>query len=61
MARGKQDAKNINNANSPAAKMIKKQREAVIRRQGTAEDLDFKDRKMNLASQANSQLRSRRR
>jgi len=61
MARGKQDAKNIHNANSPAGKMIKKQREAVIRRKGQAEDLDFKDRKMNLASQANSQFKGRRR
>ncbi len=61
MARGKQDAHNINNVNSPAGKMIKKQREAVIRRKGRAEDLDFKDRKMNLASQTNSQLRGRRR
>lgn len=53
MAKGSKDAKNINSANSPSAKMIKKQRQAVIERKGKAVDLDFRDRKMGLQAEAN--------
>lgn len=60
-ARNKKEAENINNMNSMNSKVVKKQREILIKKQGRAGQLDFKDEKIKLRNQANEATRSRRR
>ena len=58
MARGDQDAQNIHDVNDAAGKMIIRQRMHVLHRKGSAVDLDFKDRKADLAGAAHQQMRN---
>jgi len=60
-ARSRKEADNINNMNSIGGRVVKKQREIVIKNQGRASQLDFKDEKIKLRNQANEATRSRRR
>jgi len=61
VAKSELDDKLFNQANSPAAKMIKRQRNAVIDKQeGQATDLDFVDTKFKLQRESNRQFKSRR-
>ena len=46
MASSKKEAEKINKANNMHARMVKKQREAVIQSRGKAEDMDFQDNKL---------------
>ena len=57
MAKSNQDAQDINSLNSTNARMIKKDRSQVIKSQGTAKDIDFKDRKIELTKQSNEQFK----
>lgn len=53
VAKSEEDIHQINQMNDMNAKVIKKQRQAVINKQGTASDLDFHDTKLDMEMQAN--------
>jgi hypothetical protein len=57
MADSRKEADNINNLNSTHGKIIKKQREAVVRAKGEAQDLDFKDRQLDVRAQSNAMFK----
>jgi len=58
-AQTREDANKIEAANSYQANMIKKEREAVLKRKGTAVDLDFRDRRLELQQQSNELYKSK--
>ncbi len=59
MAHNKQDAKNINEANTINAQKTKEQRANVINNQGEAVDLDFRDQRMRLQNQSNDMFKGK--
>jgi len=59
MAQSKEDAQKINDMNDLEAKIIKKQREAVIKSRGEASQTDFKDEKIKLAERSNEMYRDK--
>jgi hypothetical protein len=60
-AKNKKEAEKINNLNSITGKVVKKQREIVIKNKGRAGQLDFKDEKIKLRNQAVQGARQARR
>lgn len=56
VARNKEDATRINSMNDVHGKIVKSQREAVIKRQGKAVDANFQDRKIQLQEARNKQF-----
>lgn len=57
MAGNKKDADKINSMNDVNAKMIKKQRENVIKQKGSASQLDFQDTKLDLFNKSNQMFK----
>lgn len=60
-ANNKKEAEKINNLNSMTGKVVKMQRQKVIKNKGRASQLDFKDEKIKLRNQALEGARNRRR
>ena len=58
-ADNKTDAKTIHEMNSPSSKVIKKERQEVIKEKGSAVDLDFADQKMRLGNMAHEQFKNK--
>jgi len=58
-ADNKTDAKTIHEMNSPNSKVIKKERQEVIKEKGSAVDLDFADQKMRLGNMAHEQFKNK--
>ena len=58
-AQTKEDADKIEAANSYQATMVKKEREAILKKKGDAVDLDFRDRRLELQQQSNEQYKSK--
>ena len=58
-ADNKTDADTINEMNSPTAKVIKQERQQVLKDKGSAVDLDFADQKMRLGNMAHEQFKGR--
>ncbi len=59
MARSKQDAQDINNLNSMGARIIKQERSKLIKDRGSAQDIEFKDRQIELRQQSNEQFKQK--
>ena len=59
MADSKDDADRINNMNSMTGHMTKKERMAVIKQQGQAQDLDFRDQQLKARRQSNEQYKGK--
>jgi|TARA_B100000085_G_scaffold24056_1_gene20228 hypothetical protein len=57
-ADNKKDAETIHEMNSPNSKMIKKQRQQVIKERGSAVDLDFADQKMRVGNMAHEKFKN---
>ena len=51
------DAETINSMNSVGSEQIKKERMAVIKRQGEAKDTDFRDQKIRISNMQNAQFK----
>ena len=58
-AQTREDANNIEQANTFHSSMIKKERQAVIKQKGTAEDLDFRDQRLKVQQQSNEQYKAK--
>jgi hypothetical protein len=56
MAKDKKARQNVENLNDPSAKMIKKQRENYIHKQGTVEQQYLPDQKRNIQIMANNKM-----
>ncbi len=57
MAHSKEEASMINDFNSPHAKRVQKDRLSTVKQKGTATDLDFKDKRMEINRQSNEQYK----
>jgi len=58
-ADNKTDAETIHEMNSPTAKVIKQERQQVLKDKGSAVDLDFADQKMRLGNMAHEQFKGK--
>ena len=54
-----EDARTVNDLNSINAKMIKAERNALLKQQGKAKDLDFKDQRMRVANDSHEQFKNK--
>ena len=59
MAGSNKDADRINSMNDLNSEMIKKERMAVLKNQGSAKDLDFRDQKLKLQRMSNEQFKGK--
>ena len=59
VANSQRDHERINSMNNPHAKMVKKQREAVIKSKGEASQLDFQDEQLKLRTQQNQNFKDK--
>ena len=57
-ADNQKDAQNVHEMNSTTAKVMKKEREQVIKEKGSAVDLDFADQKMRLGNMAHEKFKN---
>lgn len=58
-AQTREDADKIEAANSYQAAMVKKEREATLKKKGNVVDLDFRDRRLELQQQSNELYKSK--
>lgn len=59
MASSKRDAERINNMNDAGGKIVKKQRESLIKQKGSVSQGDFQDEKIKLSSQSTQMYKDR--
>ncbi len=59
MAHSKEDADHIHGYNSLNSNRVRKERLKTVDEKGVAEDLDFKDRKIQLSNQSNKQFKQK--
>jgi hypothetical protein len=59
MARSSEDISDIEDLNSHQAQMIKNQRMNTVKSRGTATDMDFQDRKMEMQVQSNNMFKNK--
>lgn len=57
-ADNQKDAQNVHEMNSTTSKVIKKEREQLIKEKGSAVDLDFADQKMRLGNMAHEKFKN---
>ena len=57
MAKTSQEAESIYGINSPHGDMVRKQRMATVKRKGTASDLDFQDRQIDISNEHNQRFK----
>tara|TARA_A100001201_G_scaffold34038_1_gene36377 strand:+ start:6857 stop:7897 length:1041 start_codon:yes stop_codon:yes gene_type:complete len=57
-ADNQKDAQNVHEMNSTTSKVIKQEREQVIKQKGSAVDLDFADQKMRLGNMAHEKFKN---
>jgi len=58
-ANNKEEVEAIHEMNSPTSKMIKREREAVLKTNKKAADLDFQDQKLKLSNLSNQQFKQK--
>ena len=59
MAGSNKDISSINDMNSTNSKMVRKERDHVIKSQGVAKDSQFRDRKLEIQQQSNEQFKNK--
>ena len=59
MAKSEKDHERIESMNNPHAKVVKKQRMAVIKQKGEANQLDFQDEKLKMRARQTEQYKEK--